>query len=232
VVRRQGEIDGRPAFVMDLVPGENLGVMHAKGMPYSGVKCLVDLCGIAAFLHQQDIIHNDLKLENCIFKSEAGGLALVDFGSVRFPRRTSLVERLFRRPPPTVFGTATYLAPELIQGKRPTFRTDVYALGVCAFLMLTGRPPFDESRQSGRLKANLESAPPSIAERLPDIHAGVASILDSCLSKDPEARPMAAPEVHAAAKLHLEKLRESAVHRAKRERSAIHPTLRASLDES
>ena len=231
VSRRQGEIDGRPAFAMDLVPGENLATLQAKRVGYNGVKALVELCAVTSFLHQQDIIHNDLKLENCIWRTEGGGLVLVDFGSVRFPRRTSLVERLFRKPPPTVFGTATYLAPELIQGKRPTFRTDVYALGVCAFFMLTGRPPFDEARQSGRLKANLASEPPTIAGRLPDIHPGVASIIDSCLAKDPEARPMAAPEVYAAAKLHLEKLRESAVHRAKIDRTTVAPSLRATLDE-
>ncbi len=230
VARRQGEVDGRPAFVMDLVPGHNLAVMQAKKMPFPAVRSLAELCAVAAFLHQQDIIHNDLKLENCIIRPD-GGLVLVDYGSVRYPRRTSFIQRLFRKPSKSIFGTATYLAPELIQGERPTFRTDVYALGVCAFMMLTGKPPFEEARQSGRLRANLNAPPPSIAERMPGIHPTVAAVIDRCLSKDPESRPAAAPEVHAAAKLHLEKLHESEVHRVQKGPKQVAPSLRATLDQ-
>lgn len=230
IVRRQGEVDGRPAFVMDLVPGNNLALMQADTKSFPGVRCLAELCTIAAFLHQQDIIHNDLKLENCMLRPD-GSLVLLDFGSVRYPRRTSLIERLLpKMVPKMIFGTATYLAPELIQGKRPTFRTDVYALGVCAFYLLTGRPPFEEARQSGRLRANLNAPPPSLATRLPSVHPTVAAIIDRCLSKDPEARPAAATEVQAAAKLHLDKMRESTVIRAKTNKDAIAPSLRASLD--
>ena len=231
IARRQGEIEGRPAFVMDLVEGANLATLHGQGKPFPGVHLLFQLCAVADYLHQQDIIHNDLKLENCILRPD-GHLVLVDFGSVRYPRRTSLLQRFFKKPSGQIFGTATYLAPELIQGERPTFRTDVYALGVCAFLMLSGRPPFEEARQSGRLNANLKAVPPSISKRIPDIHPGVASILDACLAKDPKKRPMAASEVYAAAKLHLDKLGESAVVRAKNAGvKRVPASLRALLDE-
>ena len=231
VVRRQGEIDGRPAFVMDLVPGKNLASLQAQPQAYPAVSCLAELCSVVAFLHQHDIIHNDIKLENCMLHTD-GHLVLLDYGSVRFPRRTSLLKKLLLRDQPkTIFGTASYLAPELILGKRPTFRTDVYALGVCAFYLLTGKAPFNEARQSGRLQANLKQAPPSIAARLPDIHPTVAAIIDRCLAKDPEDRPAAATEVHAAAKLHLDKLRESSVQRAKTVRTYKTPaSLRATLD--
>ncbi len=230
VARRQGEVDGRPAFVMDLVPGNNLAVLQLQPKSYPGVHCLAELCAVVAFLHQHDIIHNDLKLENCILHPD-GHLVLVDYGSVRFPRRTSFLSKLLpAAPPKMIFGTATYLAPELILGKRPTFRTDVYALGVCAFYMLTGKPPFGEARQSGRLQANLKQTPPSIAARVPGIHPSVAAIIDRCLSKDPDERPAAAPEVHAAAKLHLDKLHESAVQRVKTVQGNQAPSLRASLD--
>jgi len=230
VVRRQGEVDGRPAFVMDLVPGSNLAVLQTQAQSYPGVHCFSELCAIAAYLHQHDIIHNDIKLDNCMLRPD-GKLVLLDYGSVRFPRRTSFLSKLMPAPKPKmIFGTASYLAPELIQGKRPTFRTDVYALGVCAFYLLTGKAPFEEARQSGRLRANLNAAPPSIAGRLPNIHPTVATIIDRCLSKDPEARPAAAPEVLSAAKLHLDKMSESDVYRAKTVKPILAPSLRASLD--
>ncbi len=231
VVRRQGEIDGRPAFAMDLVPGDNLAVIQTKKLVYPGVRCLAELCAVADFLHRQDIIHNDLKLENCLLRPD-GGLVLVDYGSVRFPRRTSFVQRLFAKPQKSVFGTATYLAPELIQGSRPTFRTDVYALGVCAFMLLTGKPPFEESRQSGRLRANLNAIPPSIASRVPGIHPAVAAIIDRCLTKNPEGRPMSASEVGAAAQTHLVKMRESEVHQVVNGNKLVAASQRASLDLS
>lgn len=231
VVRRQGEIDGRPAFAMDLIPGDNLAVIQAKNLAYTGVRCLAELCAVTDFLHRQDIIHNDLKLENCLLRLD-GSLVLVDYGSVRFPRRTSFVQRLFSPPQKSVFGTATYLAPELIQGKRPTFRTDVYALGVCAFMLLTGKPPFNESRQSGRLRANLNAAPPSLAKLLPNMHPTVSAIIDRCLAKDPEDRPMSASEVSVAAQTHLTKLRESEVVRAKKDQARVAGSQRASLDLS
>ena len=231
VARCQGEIEGRPAFVMDLVAGANLATLHGQAKPFPGVQALLQLCAVADYLHQQDIIHNDLKLENCILRPD-GHLVLVDYGSVRYPRRTSFLQRFFNKPTAQIFGTATYLAPELIRGERPTFRTDVYALGVCAFFMLSGKPPFEVARQSGRLKANLKAAPPSITQRVPDIHPGVASILDACLAKDPEKRPMAASEVHAAAKLHLDKMDKSAVARAKNSGvKQVPASLQASLNE-
>ncbi len=230
VARRQGEISGCPAFVMDLIPGRNLAELQAKGVSFPGVQVLAELCDVASYLHKQDIIHNDLKLDNCILRPD-NVIAVVDFGSVRYPRRTSLVERLFKRSPTTIFGTAMYLAPELIAGKRPTFRTDVYALGVCAFLLLTGRPPFSETRESGKLRANLTFSPPSIISRLPGIHPAVAEILDRCLAKDPDDRPMSATEVFGAANLYLNKLRESDVHRAKNPgQRQVSPSLQAAVD--
>ena len=231
VPRRQGEIEGRPAFVMDLIAGANLATLLGEGRPFPGVQVLSQLCAVADYLHRQEIIHNDLKLENCMIRPD-GHLVLVDYGSVHSSRRTGFLRRLFRKPKLQIFGTATYLAPELIQGGRPTFRSDVYALGVCAFFMLSGRPPFEEARQSGRLKANLKAAPPSIAERVLDIHPEVASIFDACLAKDPQRRPQEASEVHAAAKLHLDKLRESAVVRARNsEGKPVSASLRLSLKE-
>ena len=230
IARRQGEVGGTPAFVMDLIPGRNLAELQAKGVSFPGVQALAELCDVASYLHKQDIIHNDLKLDNCILRPD-NSLAVVDFGSVRYPRRTSLVERLFKRQATTIFGTATYLAPELIEGKRPTFRSDVYALGVCAFLLLTGQPPFKEARQSGKLRANLNAAPPSIGSRLPGIHTAVAEIIDRCLAKNPEDRPMSASEVFGAANLYLNKLRESEVYRVKQpSERKVTPSLKAALD--
>lgn len=186
--RRTAEIAGRPCFIMDLVPGENLAALLAKGKPLRGVPSLLALTGIVAYLHERRLVHNDLKLENTILRPD-GGLSLVDFGSVREQAADNVITRFFTRRPTQIFGTATYLSPELIAGKRPTTASDVYALGVCAFLLLSGKPPFAAERASGRLRANASEEPPSIRERLPQLPPTVVTAIDACLAKRPEDRP-------------------------------------------
>jgi serine/threonine protein kinase len=222
-VYRNGEIGGRPAFILDMVPGINLARV-ASQVSYPGVLCYAQLCEIVAYLHDKRIVHNDIKLENCLLRPDQR-LVLVDFGNARPASSGGLLARLLNRTPKQVFGTATYLAPELIQGAAPTLKSDVYALGVCAFLMLSGKPPFVESRESGRLRAHLSQVPPSIVARVSGIHPSVASVIDACLEKDPAHRPADASEVHAMAKLHLEKLRETQVVRARAAAAALDPAI-------
>ncbi|MBA2480091.1 MAG: serine/threonine protein kinase [Planctomycetes bacterium] len=194
VARRSGEIEGRACFVMDLIPGDTFAALQAAKQPIPGPRSLKGLVEVVAYVHDQDLIHNDIKLENAFLRPD-GGVSLIDFGNVKRVLNDNVITRFFTKKPSQIFGTATYLAPELIAGKRPTLQSDLYAIGVCAFLMLTGKPPFDESRQSGRLRANLSGNAPSIRERLPAIPPPVAYGIDRCLAKAPEERPAHAGEL-------------------------------------
>jgi serine/threonine protein kinase len=185
--RRLGEVAGRPALLMDYVAGPTLAQAEAARAGFDRAKALLELAGIVAYLHGAGIVHNDLKPENAIL-ADGGRVALVDFGSARQPRGTSLFRRFFGRQK-TFTGTAAYVAPELIAGHQPTYASDVYSLGVCAFVALSGALPFAASSRSSRLRAHSRETAPSIRERLPRLTPRMAKAIDACLDKRPTARP-------------------------------------------
>mgnify|MGYP000546895790 CR=1 FL=1 len=186
--RRLDEVKGRACIVLDHVPGKTLYALRAEKAAFDAVDALRKLVAITAYLHGQGLVHNDLKLENVILRPD-GEISLVDFGNAREQVKPGLLGRLLRRRAP-VFGTPTYLAPELIADETfPTPRSDCYSLGVCCFILLTGEPPFVYDRKSARLRAAVNQAPPSLRSRVPSVSLSFARLIDSCLAKDPAHRP-------------------------------------------
>jgi len=137
------------------------------------------------------VVHADLKLENVILRP-TGNLVLVDFGNAREMVTKSFFARIFSPSKSRVFGTPTYLAPELMKGEQPSYASDVYSLGVCAFVLLSGEPPFHANSRTGRLKANLKEEAPSIRSRCTELPGQAAVAIDRCLSKSPDERPASA----------------------------------------
>jgi serine/threonine protein kinase len=193
-VHDQGEIKGRTCFVMDYLAGDPLHLVRKNHPHLNWPGLLVDLVGIVAYLHEQGIVHADVKLENAIYHS-GGRLGLVDFGNARRYQGQGVLARWFGRKAQPTFGTPTYLAPELLRGAEPTFASDVYALGVCAFILLSGEPPFEATQRYSRLQANLSSPPPFIRTRCPDLPVVAAKTIDACLAKNPASRPADAQQV-------------------------------------
>ncbi len=187
-VRRQGEIKGRVCFAMDYFSGYPIHQVVRMDKPWDRVKAFYELVGIVAYLHGQRIIHADLKLENVILRP-TGNVALVDFGNARKMETKSFFARLFGPKKDRVFGTPTYFAPELLKGKQPSYASDIYALGVCAFIMLSGEPPFEASSRTGRLTANLKDEAPTIRSRCTELPLRAAQTIDRCLDKEPSERP-------------------------------------------
>jgi serine/threonine protein kinase len=199
VGRRQGEIKGRACFAMDYFSGLPLHQIVATKQPFDRLAALSELVQVAAYLHREKVVHADLKLENVLLRP-TGRIALVDFGNAKRSETQSFFGKLFGKKEERVFGTPTYLAPELMKGKLPSYSSDVYALGVCAFILLSGEPPFDASGRTGRLKANLNSAPPTIRSRCPELPLRVAQAIDRCLDKEPGERPADADSLWAQIK--------------------------------
>ena len=90
---------------------------------------------IVDHLVQIQVVHNDIKLENCILSPD-GKLRLVDFGNARIGPPKKFAALLSR--PKHVVGTPTYLAPEIVAGKAASFASDCYAIGICAHILLAG----------------------------------------------------------------------------------------------
>ena len=187
-VRRQGEIKGRACFAMDYFSGQPMHKIIRMDQKWERVKAYHELVQVVAYVHNNRVVHADLKLENVILRP-SGSVGLVDFGNARKQEEKGFFAKLFGAKKDRVFGTPTYFAPELLKGQQPSYASDVYALGVCAFIMFSGEPPFDASSRTGRLKANLTSIAPSIRSRCTELPSTAADAIDRCLDKDPKERP-------------------------------------------
>jgi eukaryotic-like serine/threonine-protein kinase len=135
-----------------------------------------------AFLHGHGIVHRDLKPPNVLVNAE-GVVKLVDFG----------VLASLREPVPTeagtVVGTVGFMAPEQLRGAEPVAASDLYALGVMIFTLLTGRPLFPCQTPMQELLAHLESPPPRLDELAPTVPPALAEVCALLLAKQPEQRP-------------------------------------------
>ena len=100
-------------------------------------------------------------------------------------------------------GTIDYLAPEQIEGKPVSPRTDVYALGCVLFECLTGKPPFKGDSPDALLKAHLHEQPPSATQYCPDLPAGIDRVIRKAMAKWPEERYSTCGELAASAQAAL-----------------------------
>ncbi|HEX7708750.1 MAG TPA: protein kinase [Thermoanaerobaculia bacterium] len=155
--------------------------------------------------HAAGIIHRDLKPANVMLTS-SGVVKVVDFGLARLMRPESSTSpedvtlewsgSLTR--PGAVMGTIGYMAPEQVEGQRATARSDVFALGVVFYEVLTGKSAFRASTPAATFAAILRDSPPPLSSVRDDLPPALESIVDRCLAKDSEARFADAGEIHAA----------------------------------
>ena len=134
-------------------------------------------------LHQARLCHRDLKPENVILGGN--GKALVRHAGIVF----SPPETVAFAPRGTVFGSPHTMAPECWRGGPPNPMSDVYALGVIAYELITGVRPFEGERLEDLRKQHLEHAPANPHELLPDVASEVSDLLAWMLAKPPEGRP-------------------------------------------
>jgi serine/threonine protein kinase len=123
------------------------------------------------------IIHRDIKLANIVLDDQ-GHVKLMDFG-------IAMIEGAV---PDNYEGTLLYMAPEVLQRKPFDFRVDIYALGITAFAMLTGKPPFMSSKMDTVIAQHLDEQPPDIVAMVPEVSDGLAEFIKLALVKDPEQR--------------------------------------------
>jgi tetratricopeptide (TPR) repeat protein len=155
-----------------------------------GLKLFRDICGAVEHAHSSKVIHRDLKPSNVMVTPE-GRVKVMDFGVAR-QAKDALTKVSMTN---TVVGTPPYMAPEQEQG---TVRkeSDVYALGVCFYEMLTGQLPFTGAG-SGMLlnKINGKHIPPT--QRVPSLPASLDAVMAKALHPDPEKRHHSAAELLA-----------------------------------
>ena len=179
--------DGELYLVMEYLVGTPLSAELANGpIPISrGVDIIEQMCAALARAHDLGVVHRDLKSDN-ILLTERGGrkdyVKILDFGLAALKRDARLA------PKGAVFGTPEYMSPEQARGEDATPSSDLYALGILFFEMLTGRLPFRSSDRDTLLKLQQGQPPPRPREICEDANESGEEIVLRLLAKKPRDR--------------------------------------------
>jgi serine/threonine protein kinase len=178
-----GEEDDQPYIVMRYMPGGSLADRLRAG-PMSLAEIVAILEHIAPALdeaHDRGIIHRDLKPSNILFGKHDDPY-LADFGIVK------VVEDTAHLTGSGIVGTPYYMAPEISDSTAVLALTDIYALGVTLFQMLTGRVPYDAETPIGILMAHASRPIPQIRDVRSDLPDAIQTVIERAMSKDPASR--------------------------------------------
>jgi serine/threonine-protein kinase len=189
----EGDVD---FFVMELVDGQTLAEILMERRSRSNVthipldtvvRYLDQACAGLSAIHDAGMVHRDIKPGNLMLEALTERLVIMDFGLGRTRKRPSDPRRLR-----IVSGTAGYLAPEIIDGRQledwEEVLGDIYALGVTAFELLTGRLPFDADCASVMLDRQCNEDPPPPSAYRSEIPEVLDELVVGCMSRDPAKR--------------------------------------------
>jgi serine/threonine protein kinase len=221
VIYEVGQVNpSQPYMVLEFLKGQPLSDQLPEGQPLPVPRCVELLTPVLRALvcaHAEGIVHRDLKPDN-IFVTDAGGIKVLDFGIAKVfaedaseaaapaltdeQRRQAASRDTGLTMPGTMMGTLQYMAPEQFGiGIEIDARTDVWAMGVILFRMLTGRGPLYPLEGNELLVTAIMDQPmPRLRDVAPQLPRALADVVDRCLMKDPAERwPTAAALLDALA---------------------------------
>ena len=187
-IYRADEAGGTAFFAMAFVDGETLAErLRDRGSlpPAAAVPILRAAAWALAYAHARGVVHRDVKPENILLERATGRTLVTDFGIAHHTTVSADSPRLTLDG--HVLGTLHYMSPEQVSGESLDGRSDLYALGVVAFQLLSGRLPFDGPTPAVLLAHATRPAPP-LREVAPEVPASLAAVIDRCLRKRPDDR--------------------------------------------
>ena len=175
-------------LAMEYIEGSSLAEIlaerHGKGLPFDeALYVLTKVAEGLLYAHQQGIVHRDLKPGNILVGSDAS-VKIGDFGLAK-----SFQQELGLTRTGEALGSPLYMAPEQFEAKAIDQRADIYAFGILAFELLTGRPPFDDDGFFELARQHLEAPLPTITTIDGNTTAWLVEIINRCCAKAPADRP-------------------------------------------
>ena len=193
------EVGNLVFFVMACVDGDNLATqLRNRGpLPTEDIKrYLTEVADALAYAHSRGVIHRDIKPDNILVDALDGRAMVTDFGIARAAEGG---EGARLTATGLAIGTPAYMSPEQASGDRDVDgRSDLYALGILAYQMLTGEPPFTGNTTPVLLVKHLTETPVPVEERRPDTPPMLAAMVMRLLEKDPAHRFQSAAELAQA----------------------------------
>ena len=187
-----GRYKGTSYFAMEYVQGQTLeAILTRRGpLPWREVVTLsIQICEALHYAHEHGVIHRDLKPSNLMVTAQ-GQIKLTDFGIAKDLDATALTAT------GRTLGTAAYMAPEQIRGTpEVSHKTDLYALGVVLYQVLTGQPAFEATSAVVLMHCHLNEAPPKPSSKVPEIPVVLDDLIVQLMAKSPADRPFDAAAV-------------------------------------
>jgi hypothetical protein len=193
-----GEWEHQLFIAMAFYDGETLKQRLERG-PVSvreAVSILLHLATGLAAAHHAGIVHRDLKPAN-VMLTQDGQVKILDFGLAKMVSDSEQTAARMTGPGTTI-GTVAYMAPEQAQGAEVDAGADIWALGVIAYQMLTGRLPFKTENAAAALLSVLTDVPASIHDARPEVPDEIATLVNRALEKSRERRTLTADGIAAA----------------------------------
>lgn len=189
-----GETDGLAYIAMEYLRGRHLSefAMPDRMLPVPVVLELVSRTAAALdYAHSRNIMHRDIKPANIMYDSVSDGLKITDFGIAR------LID-IGRTRTGIVLGTPAFMSPEQLEGKNVNGHTDLFALGVSLYQLLTGHLPFRGASMTKLMFVIANEPHQSVTELRPELPEHLNAIVDRALAKDPGERFQSGAEMASA----------------------------------
>ena len=180
----RGQWDGTSYIAMEYLPGRSLKDVIRQEAPLDPLRAIditVQILKAARFAHRHGIVHRDLKPHNVMVDDE-DRVKVTDFGIAR-AGASDMTET------GSIMGTAQYLSPEQAQGHAVSQSSDLYAIGVILFELLTGHVPFDADSAVSIALKHVSEAPPAPSMFDPSVPPALEAVVMWALEKDPAQRP-------------------------------------------
>ena len=193
-----GEKDGLAYIVMPLIHGETLQALLERDGPLplaETCRILVDAAGALAAAHSVGLIHRDIKPDNIMLEGPERRVLLMDFGIAKILSNTdaSLTGT------GVLIGTPLYMSPEQASGDRDVDqRSDIYSLGIVAYHMLTGKPPFGGTSGADLIRQHVLTPAADVRVSRPNVPTMLAGTVMRCLRKERDKRWQTAGELQSA----------------------------------